>query len=338
MDHQRIIRDIQGGKVAPVYALMGDEPYFVDAISDYFEEHYLSEEEKGFNLSIAYGRDSELENIVSVCKGFPMIGSKQLVIVKEAQDLKEWKKSDSLAVLENYLNNPQPSTVLVFAFKNKSLDKRLKVGKLIDKVGLVFKSARIKDAKLPEWIDHYVGERGYKIDRQACILLSQYLGSDLSKLVNALSKLMIVVEKETSISTSDIEKNIGISKDYNIFELQRAMASLDVITSNRIITYFASNPKANPIQMVLPILYSFFSKLLVYQNLKDRSQANAAKQMGMSPFGLDDYTKAARSYDPRKTERIIGYIREADRKSKGRGNYGITSDFLLKELVFKILH
>jgi DNA polymerase III subunit delta len=338
VDHKRIIRDIQGGKVAPVYALMGDEPYFVDAISDYFEENYLSEEEKGFNLSIAYGRDSVLENIVSVCKGFPMIGTKQLVIVKEAQDLQEWKKSDSLVVLENYLQNPQPSTVLVFAFKNKSLDKRLKVGKIIDKVGVVFKSDRIREAKLPEWIEHYVADKGYKIDRQACVLLAQYLGSDLSKLVNALAKLMIVVPKESSISTSAIEKNIGISKDYNVFELQKAMSGLDIITCNQIISYFAANPKANPIQMVLPILYSFFSKLLVYQNLKDRSQANAAKKMGVSPFGLDDYTKAARSYDARKTERIIGYIRETDRKSKGRDNYGITHEFLLKELVFKILH
>ncbi len=338
MDHKRIIRDIQGGKVAPVYALMGDEPYFVDAISDYFEESYLSEEEKGFNLSIAYGRDSDLENIVSVCKGFPMIGSKQLVLVKEAQDLKEWKKSDSLLVLENYLQNPQPSTVLVFAFKNKSLDKRLKVGKLIDKVGVVFKADRIKEAKLPEWIEHYVVDKGCKIDRQACVLLAQYLGSDLSKLVNALSKLMIVVPKEKSISTSAIEKNIGISKDYNVFELQKAMSVLDVVTCNQIISYFAANPKANPIQMVLPILYSFFSKLLVYQNLKDRSQANAAKKMGVSPFGLGDYAKAARGYDARKTERIIGYIREADRKSKGRNNYGISHEFLLKELVFKILH
>ncbi|MCB0762469.1 MAG: DNA polymerase III subunit delta [Flavobacteriales bacterium] len=338
MDHQRILRDIESRNVAPVYVLMGDEPYFVDQITDAFEDRFLTDEEKGFNLSIAYGRDSTMEQIISVSRGFPMIGEKQLVIVKEAQDLNEWKKSDNLVLLEHYLNQPQPSTVLVFAFKNKKLDSRLKVAKQLAKVGVVFKSEKIKENKLPEWIDHEVRSKGYTIEPQACMLLAQYLGTDLSKLINALSKLMIVIPSGTPITTAAIEKNIGISKDYNVFELQGALARLDVVKSNEIIAYFAANPKANPLQMVLPVLYSFFSRLLIYQSLKDRSQSNLASKMGLSPWALDDYHAAARNMDPRKTERIISYLRKTHAQLYGRNNFGITEEFLMKELVFKIIH
>ena len=337
MDHLRIQRDITSGKIAPIYVFMGDEPFFVDQLTDYIEEHVLDEAEKAFNQTIVYGRDASMDQILSLAKGYPMMGERQVVIVKEAQDLKEWKKSDLLSELEHYVEHPQPSTMLIFAFKNKKLDKRLKVAKAIANTGVVFESAKVKEAQLPKWVEGYLEPKGYTIEPRAAQLLAEYLGSHLSKLVNALDKLSIVVPQEQAINLSHIEENVGISKDYNVFELQKAIAEKNVLKANQIINYFEANPKANPIQMVLPILYNFFSRLLAYQTFKG-PRAELAKKLGTSPWALRDVEAAATRYPSQKAARIITYIRECDMKSKGVNNVGTPPGMLMKELIFKILH
>lgn len=334
MEYYQITRDIADKKFKPVYVLMGEEPYFIDLITDYMEEHILDEASKAFCQTIVYGRDVSMRDVLSLAKGFPMMGDKQLVIVKEAQDMKEWKKADDLVPLEMYLQNPTPSTILVFTYKNKTLDKRTKLYKSIDKNGLIFDSIKIKDYKLPEWIDKYVGQRGYKIQNTASQLLADYLGTDLSKVVNAVNKLAIILPAGSQITTQHIEDNIGISKDYNVFELIKALNQKDVVKSYRIIAYFDANPKANPIQMVLPMLYRNFSQLAAFHSLADKSQA--AREIGISPYALNDIKDAAKNYDYRKAEKIIGTLRNIDKRSKGVDNVSVENGELMRELVFKI--
>ena len=336
MEYYQITRDITDKKFKPVYVLMGEEPYFIDVITDYMEEHILDEASKAFCQTIVYGRDVTMRDVLSLAKGFPMMGDKQVVIVKESQDMKEWKKAEELAPLEAYLHNPTPSTILVFTYKNKTLDKRTKLYKSIDKNGLVFDSVKIKDYKLAEWIEKYVVQRGYKIQHSAAQLLADYLGTDLSKVVNAINKLAIILPSGSQITSQHIEDNIGISKDYNVFELIKALNQKDILKSNRIIAYFEANPKANPIQMVIPMLYRHFSQLAAYLSMADKSQA--AKEIGISPYALNDFKDAGKNYDARKAEKVIGYLRSVDKKSKGVDNISVEDGELMKELVFKILH
>jgi len=347
MEHLRIIRDIDQKNFKPVYFLMGEEPYFIDQITDYMEEHILDEASKTFGMTITYGRDVSLEQVVSLAKGFPMMGDKQLIMVKEAQDMKEWKsrksedkddedEGDVMKPLMNYLAQPTPSTILVFTFKNKTLDKRKKIYKQLDKTGVVFDSEKIKDYKLPDWIEKYANARGFKINHGASQLLAEYLGTDLSKVVNAINKLAIILPEKSEITPAIIEENIGISKDYNVWELQKALGQKDVLKANRIIQYFEANPKANPIQMILPSLYLHYSKLSMFLSVKDKQ--NAAKELGLNPYAMNELKDAASKYNAQKVERIIGYLREADRRVKGVEYLSIENGDLMKELVFKILH
>lgn len=336
MDHVRIIRDIEMKKYAPIYFLMGEEPYFIDLITQAVEEKILDESEKAFGETIVYGRDVTMEQILMLAKGFPMMGNYQTVIVKEAQDMKEWKKTDDLKSFENYLASPTPSTILVFCFKHKTLDKRLKVTKLIEKTAVLFNSEKVKDYKLAEWITTYAQSRGFKIGPDASTMLAEFLGTDLSKVVNEMNKLAIILPAGSTITPQIIEQNIGISKDYNVWELQKALGRKDILKSNRIIDYFESNPKANPIQMVIPSLYSFFNKLNIF--LANKENPELAKMMGVAPFALNDYKEAGKKYNMAKVERIIGYLRQADKRSKGVDNATISSGDLMRELVFKILH
>lgn len=338
MEHYKIQRDIQGGKISPCYLLQGEEPFFVDEIVHYIENHVLEEAEKAFNQTVVYGRDVSLDKIVALAKGFPMMGERQVIIVKEAQDIAGWKKEEQRIFLEKYLDQPQTSTMLVFAFKNKKLDGKLKVAKLLKKVGVAFESKRIREWKLPEWIDGFVQSKGYSIDKSSSQLLGEYLGNDLGKLVNELNKLMIIIPEGSKINTTHIEENIGISKDFNVWELQKAIASKDIMKSNRIINYFEANPKSAPIQMVLPALYNYFSKLLVYSSLKDKSKSNVQSKLRVAPFVVDEYARNAANFKPQKLEKIISYIRDCDRKAKGVDNYGLSHGTLMKELVFKMLH
>ncbi|MEY3398818.1 MAG: polymerase subunit delta [Bacteroidota bacterium] len=315
---------------------MGDEPYFIDVITDYMEDHILGEAEKSFCQAVLYGRDVNMDGVIGMAKGYPMMGDRQLIIVKEAQDMKEWKKDDELKVLENYLTNPTPTTLLVFAFKGKGLDKRKKLYKSIDKYGVVFESEPVRDTKLPAWIEAYVNEKGYKINHDASNLLAEYLGSNLSKVVNEVNKLAILLPPGSVITTQVIEDNIGISKDYNVWELQKALYQKDALKANRIINYFEANPKNNPIQQVIPSIYSSFIKVLMFHGLKNKN--DAAKELGIPPFAIAELKQTAALFSPTKLEHVIRYLRDADKKSKGIGNVSISEGDILREVVFKIIH
>src|SRR6201996_2013931 len=309
MSADDIIKDLKNRKFKPVYLLHGEEPYFIDQVSNYTEHQLLSEAEKGFNQTVLYGKDTEVMTVLNAAKRYPMMSDYQVVLVKEAQDMK-WGRDDddkkTINPLLSYLESPLPSTILVFCYKYGKFDKRKKTYKAIEKSGLVFESASLYDSKIPGWVEGFIEEKGYKINQQASLMLAEYLGNDLSKIANELEKLMLNVPKGQEITVKHIQDNIGISKEYNVFELQAALTKKDEFTTNQIINYFEANPKANPIVLVLANLNNFFSKVLVYHYIKDKSPQNVAREMGVSPYFVKDYELAARSYNYGKTMQVIG--------------------------------
>ncbi|TCI90665.1 DNA polymerase III subunit delta [Tenacibaculum sp. M341] len=329
---KQIVDDIKNGNLKPIYFLMGEEPYYIDKISDYIEENILDESEKGFNQVVMYGRDVSIDEIVSAAKRFPMMAEHQVIIVKEAQDL-----SRTIDKIDTYAENPQPSTILVFNYKYKKLDKRKKAYKAIAKKGLIFESKKLYENQVGDWIRRVLSGKKFNIEPKAAQMLVEFLGTDLSKISNELNKLTSVLPKETIINPSHIEENIGISKDFNNFELRKAVGGKDVVKANRIINYFAQNPKNNPLVMTISLLNSFFTQLLSYHGLKDKSKASVARALGVNPYFVDDYVSAARNYPMRKVSQIIGLLRDADVKSKGVGANQSNED-ILKELIFRILH
>jgi DNA polymerase-3 subunit delta len=334
MTAQDIIKDIKARKLKPIYLLHGEEGYYIDLISDFLEEHVLSEAEKGFNQTILYGKDTEMMTVLNASKRYPMMSDYQLVMVKEAQDLKFDKAEDQF---QAYCENPLRSTVLVLCHKYKKFDKRKKAYKLIEKAGLIFESGTIYDNKVPAWIEDFVKAKGHHINPKASALLAEYLGNDLSKVANELEKLMLNVPQAQEINTKEVQDNIGISKEYNVFELQNALTRRDVYKANQIVNYFEANPKANPIVLVMGNLAGYFTKILKYHYVTDKSQA--ARELGVNHYFLKDYELAARNYNLGKTFEVISLLREYDLKSKGVDATGHTEHGeLMKELVFKIMH
>ncbi|MBL4675961.1 MAG: DNA polymerase III subunit delta [Mucilaginibacter sp.] len=338
MSAQDIIKDLKNRKFKPLYLLHGEEPYYIDLIGNYIERNVLSDAEKGFNQTVLYGKDTDVMTAINAAKRYPMMSDYQVVIVKEAQDMK-WGRDDddkkSINPLLAYLENPLPSTVLVFCYKYGKFDKRKKTYKAIEKNGLIFESAGLYDNKIPGWIEEYISDKKYKVNPQASAMLAEYLGNDLSKIANELDKLMLNIPQGQEISLKDIQDNIGISKEYNVFELQSALIKKDPYKVNQIVNYFEANPKANPIVLVLGNLNNFFSKVLAYHYVRDK--ANAAAELGIKPFFLKDYEQAARGYNLAKTFQIISHLREYDLKSKGLDS-NTDHGGLMKELVFKIMH
>jgi len=335
-----IIKDLKNKKYRPLYLLHGEEPYYIDLVGNFVEHRLLTESERGFNQTVFYGKDTDVMTVLNASKRYPMMADYQVVLVKEAQDMK-WGSDDtdkkSINPLLNYLENPLTSTILVFCYKYGKFDKRKKTYKAIEKNGLIFESAPLYDNKIPAWIESFVGEKGYKINQQASLMLSEYLGNDLSKIANELEKLMLNVTAGQEITLKHVHDNIGISKEYNVFELQTALIKKDAFKANQIINYFEANPKANPFILVLGNLNNFFNKVLVYHYVKDKTPQNLAREMGVNPYFVKDYEQAARNYNYYKTMQIISFLREYDLKSKGVDS---TADDggLMKELVFKILH
>src|ERR1700754_387021 len=282
MTAAEILKDIKNRKYKPLYLLHGEEPYFIDLVSNYIEHSLLSDAEKGFNQTVVYGKDTEMMAVLNAAKRYPMMADYQVVLVKEAQDMKWGKDDDKKGIdpLLSYLENPLPSTILVFCYKYGKFDKRKKTYKAIEKSGLIFESAALYDSKIPAWIEGFVAEKGYKINPQASLMLSEYLGNDLSKISNELEKLMLNVQAGQEITLKHIHDNIGISKEYNVFELQAALGRKDALKANQIINYFEANPKANPIVLMLGNLNNFFTKVLIYHYVKDKSQQNLAREMG----------------------------------------------------------
>ncbi|WP_363299726.1 DNA polymerase III subunit delta [Altibacter sp.] len=310
---------------------MGEEPYYIDGIAKFIENSVLSEEEKGFNQMVLYGRDVSIDDIVSSSKRYPMMADKQVVIVKEAQDL-----SRTIENLVSYVENPQPTTVLVICYKYKTLDKRKKLAKAINKAGVLFESKKLYENQVPDWIRRVLAGRGFTITPKASQMLVEFLGNDLSKVNNELEKLQLILQPGAQITPQDIEENIGISKDFNNFELQNAIGEKDIKKAFVIIQYFSQNPKNHPLVMTVALLYSFFSKLMKYHALSNKSEA--PKALGVNPYFIKDYELAARNYSMKKVSAIIASIREIDMKSKGVGAANLSQGDLLKELIVKIFN
>ena len=345
MDVTQIIADLKKKVYHPVYFLMGEEPYFIDLISDYIEKNILDETEKEFNQTILYGRDINVLSLISHAKRYPMMANHQVIIVREAQNIKDLtgrekqdKNDKSKSPFLEYIENPQKSTILVICYKYKTLDKRTSKAKTIEKRAVLFESKKLYENQIPNWINNYLRDKDYIIGPKASLLLSEYLGADLSKIANELDKLMLNIPAKSEITAEQIQNNIGISKDYNTFELQKALGTKDILKANRIVNYFAANPGEHPLVMTVGILFSYFSKIIIYHYLSDKSKNNAASALGVNPFFISDYEKAARNYGIGKLKTIISDLREYDLKSKGLDNVTTSEGELLKELVFKILH
>ncbi len=331
-DFSKIMNDIAAKRYAPLYLLCGEEPYYIDQISDYIEEHALDEAEREFNQSILYGRETDAIKVLEYAKRYPMMSEYQVVIVKEAQDLKD---IDNLAP---YAEKPLSTTILVLCYKHKKYDKRKSLSKIIEKKGVYFESARIYQEKVPAWITSYINSKNYQVTPKAALLLGDFLGTDLSKIANEISKLFILLPPGSTITEDVIEKNIGISKDYNFFEFQEALASKNIEKANNIVTYFNANQKDNPLVKIVPMTYGFFSKVLICASLPDKSQSSVASAIGVNPFLTRDYLKAASNYSLGKLTEVIAILREFDLKSKGVDSGSAPQSDLMKEMVFRILH
>lgn len=329
---EKIINDIKNGKIAPVYFLMGEEPYFIDVISDYIQNNILSEDEKGFNQMVLYGQDVSVSDIVNNAKRFPMMAPYQVIIIKEAQHL-----GNAIEDLTPYVETPSPTTILVLCYKYKTLDKRKKLVKVLAKNNVLFESKKLYDNQVANWIPSILKEKKFVITPKATQMLVEFLGTDLSRIHNEIEKLTIIVPKGTEISPEIIEKNIGISKDFNNFELRKAIGEKNELKAVQIIKYFADNPKDNPIVVTLGTLYTFFQQLLSYHGLSEHSDKNVATALKINPFFVKEYHTAARNYPMKKVSAIIAGLRDIDVKSKGVGAVNSSQADLLKDLIINIL-
>lgn len=335
INYEDILKDLKARHYKPIYYLMGDEPYFIDIISDYIEKHVLSETEKEFNLSVIYGADTDVASVINTAKRYPMMSEHQVVIVKEAQNL------DNIDDLAYYLQKPLASSILVICHKNGSLDgRKRKLISAIENVGVLFESKKLKDTQLSGFAGTYLKRRGYDIEPKAAAMVAEFVGNNLSRLVGELEKLCITIGKSSSRITPDhIERNIGISKDYNSFELKNALVEKNIFKANQIVKYIEKNPKSIPIQPMLSLLFNFYSNLMLAYYAPEKNEQGIAAFLGLkSPWQSKEYLMAMRRFSGIKTMQIIGEIRYTDAKSKGVGNSSLSNSDLLRELVFKILH
>lgn len=333
ISYDQIISDLRRQSFAPIYLLMGEEAYYIDQISDFIQNNVLDESQQEFDLAIFYGKDTDMTTIINASKRYPMMSPYQIVIVKEAQLIKDWEP------LQYYVNHPSASTILVFGYKYGTPDKRKKWVLDISKNGVVFESQKLRDYEMSAWINHYAKSKNVTVDEKAMIMLTEFLGTDLSKMANELDKLLLTKPANTNrITPEHVEKNIGISKDFNIFELQAALINKDILKANRIIRYFADNRKNNPMLVVLAQLFGFFSSLMIYHYLSDKSQSVVASELKINPYFVKDYEKASKNFGARKTMNIISWIRETDARGKGIESNNINEADLMKELIYKILH
>jgi DNA polymerase-3 subunit delta len=329
----KIINDIKAGNIKPIYFLMGEEPYYIDKLSEYIEHNILQEHERDFNQTVLYGRDITIEDVVSNAKRYPMMADRQVVIVKEAQDLVK-----TIDKLESYAENPQPTTVLVICYKYKTLDKRKKITKILAQKGVVYESKKLYENQVGEWLKRVLQGKKLNIEPKASAMLVDFLGTDLSKIANELDKLAIILPQGSIITPAIIEENIGFSKDFNVFEFRKAIGERNQLKSYQIADHFAQNPKDNPMVVTTSLVFSFFIQLLKYHGLKDRNPKTVAPILGVSPFFLKDYDVALRNYPMKKVSQIVASLRDIDVKSKGVGANALPQSDLLKEMLVKIFN
>ncbi|MCW3467427.1 DNA polymerase III subunit delta [Chitinophaga nivalis] len=331
MEYQDIIKDWKQKKFRPLYWLEGEEDFFIDQVTAYAEQELLEEAEKGFNLTVLYGKDTDWSAVINACRRYPMFAEKQVVVLKEAQAMRDLLK------LETYIDNPLSSTIFVVAHKQGKIDGRSKMAKLIKEKGVLLSTKKLYDNQLPGWVEAYVSSRGLAIAQKAAILLVDHIGNDLSRIANEIDKLLVNLPAQKKIDEGDIEKYVGISKEYNVFELQNALGQKNAARVFRIIAYFAANPKAAPIQMTLPALYNFFAKVNLIFGVKGNEKEVAAT-LGVHSFFVKDYMQAARQYGPEGTEKAILLLHQYNLRSIGINDSGVEDGELMKELMYKIMH
>lgn len=334
MTFEQILNDIKARKFKPVYLLMGDEPYYIDEITTLLTDTVLPEEERDFNQTILYGMETDVISVTTMARSFPMMSDYQLIVIKEAQNLSK------IEDLEHYVKNPLQTTILVINYKNGTLDKRKKLYAEIDKHGVVFESRKIPEYKIPAFISSYFQTKGLSIDTKSAQMLSDYLGNDLSKLTNEIAKLLIALPAgQKQITPNLIEENIGISKDFNNFELLKAVIEKNVFKVNQIADYFEKNQKNNPLIVTLVVLFNFFSNLMICYWAKNRTEQGIAAELGFrNPYQAKDYVTALHNYNAFKCMEIISLLRTYDAKCKGVNNVSTPDGELLKELLYKIMH
>lgn len=333
MTFEQIISDIRNRTFYPIYLLMGEEPYFIDQVSDLIQNSVLDEGQKAFNLSILYGKDVEGGQIDNAARRFPMGADYNVIIVKEAQMV---QKIDNL---QYFAANPLKSTILVLCYKYDDLDRRKKLYKSIEKNGVILSTKKIYEDKVPSWIESYLKRQGYHIEPGAAMVLTEYIGNDLSRISGEIDRLLISLPKDQKkITPEHIEENSGISKDFNSFELVKALARRNILKANRIVNYLGENQKSNHISITISALFYYFGKLLAYHFIDDKNPRNITSSLGINSYFLADYQQGSQHYPRKKVIRIISLLREYDLKSKGFGNVSANEGDLLKELIFKILH
>lgn len=330
LSYNQIVSEIKSGKFRPIYFLMGEEAYYIDKLTKLIEKSALREEERSFNQAVLYGRDTDVRTVIGEAKRYPMMAERVVIIVKEAQQLRK------IEDLEPYVQNPQTSTVLVLAHKYKTLDKRKKLYKSLSNDHILFESKKLYENQIADWIGDNLKSRGFDSNMKSRQLLAESLGTDLGRIDSELEKLELILEKGSTIDEHQIEENIGISKDYNNFELIKALGKKDFVKAIKIQQYFKANPKDNPMVVTVSLLFGFFSKLMMVHQAKDKSPKGIASLLRINPFFVQDYQQGALNYDLKKLARIIHYLRECDMKSKGVGNSSTPDDELLRELIFKI--
>ena len=332
--YEAIARDLKNRIYKPVYYLMGEESYYIDKISEYIAQTVLTDEEKEFNLTVVYGSDTDVATVINAAKRYPMMAERQVVIVKEAQQLK------NIEELVYYVQKPLQSTILVLCHKNGTIDRRKKLAAEVEKVGVLFESKKLKETQLPGFITSYLKRKSVDIEPKASEMMAEFVGADLNRMAGELDKLVITLPQGvTRVSPEQIELNIGVSKDYNNYELRSALVAKDVLKANKIIKYFEENPKTNPIQMTLSVLFGFFSNLMLAYYAPEKTEQGIAAQLGLrSPWQAREYIMAMRQYSGVKVMQIIGEIRYCDARSKGVGNSSLSDGDLLRELIYVILH
>jgi DNA polymerase-3 subunit delta len=331
MSADKIIADWKKGNFKPIYWLEGDEPFFIDQVVHYAEHKILPESEASFNLSIFYGKDADWSSVVNACMRYPMFAEKQVVILKEAQQMRDIEK------LESYIDNPLASTIFVVSFKEKKVDGRSKLAKTLKSKGEMLTTKKMYDSQLPEWVNQMVASHQLTIAPKALHLLVDHIGNDLSRLQNEVEKLAVNLAGRKNITEDDIEKYIGVSKDFNVFELQDALGKRDLAKTIRIIHYFEANPKAAPIQMILPALYNYFSKVFMLYSLPNITEQSAAAALGVNPFFVKEYIATARRYDYEGIEKVLLLLHQYNLRSIGVHDAGTSDAGLLKEMAVKMI-
>ncbi len=334
----QLINDMRANKYAPVYFLQGEEPYYIDLIADFVENNALDAAAKGFNQVILYGKDVKVSDVLTHARRFPMMSDRQVVIIKEAQNIDDLNKEDGIRLLEHYLNNPQPSTILVFCHKFKTLDKRKKLSKAIEKQAVAFTSKKLYDNQVPAWIKKYINDRDQQITDKAVEMLAENIGNDLERLSKEIDKMLLNVKADADIDDHAVQRFVGISREYNAFELQRAVVYKDILKANKIVAYFEANPKGNPIIPVIGVLYSLFSKLLTLHDSNAQNEKAIASILKINPYFAREYKVGIHNYNQEKVIRNIHHLRKADLLSKGVYNASLTDGQILKELVFQLMH